>query len=364
MQGRRLHDHGEHRLPDRLKLVHLIPEDSLGGAETAARDMACRADLDCDFTLLAIAGELLVKDQPRFKGLGYKSPLNPFAQVAAARAVLDLRPDLLVSSLWKSAPAAILAKLLRPKMKLVAFFHSAERTHGSDRLFHGAIAKVADAVWADSATTLDAAGVSRQPTRTISYIIDKTDPAPPDRVPRARFVSWSRIHRHKGMDRSLDLIARLVARGVDARFDIWGPDQGPKADLQRQADRLRIADRIHFHGAMSRSDLAEIAAGASFLLQLSRLEGMAMAVVEAMQLGLVPIVTPAGEMGTYCRDAENAVIVDVADLDRAADRIAALLADADAYRRMSRAAHDQWLGCRIYSEDVCAAARELASADG
>ena len=359
MQGRRLQEVWEQRLRDNLKVVHLIPEDSLGGAETAAREMACGGHLGCDFHLLAMAGELLAKDHPRFTGLGFGSPLNPLALIAAVRAILRHKPDVLISSLWKSAPAAIMAKLLRPQMKLVAFFHSAERTHGSDRLFHRAITKVADAIWGDSPATLKAASVSKLPARTISYIIDPTPPAVPDRAPCARFVSWSRIHYHKGMDRSLELIARLAARGVDARFDIWGPDQGPRADLEWQAARLGIADRVHFHGAVARTDLAKIAADAGFLLQLSRLEGMAMVVVEAMQFGLVPVVTPVGEMANYCRDGENALLVDVAELDRAADRIAALLADPTLYRRMSKAAHQQWLGRRTYAEDVCAAALEL-----
>jgi glycosyltransferase involved in cell wall biosynthesis len=344
-----------------LKVVHLIPQDSLGGAETAAREMACRADLDCDFRLISMAGELLAKGQPRFSGLGFKSPLNPFAHFAAVRAILALEPDVLISSLWKSAPAAILAKLLRPKMKLVAFFHSAERTHGLDRIFHNVLLRAADMVWADSAATLETARDQRPglPTRVISYVIDETPPANAPRQAKARFISWSRIHHHKGMDRSLELVARLVARGVDARFDIWGPDQGPRADLERQAKRLNIAHRVRFHGAVERSSLADIAAEASFLLQLSRLEGMAMVVVEAMQLGLVPVVTAAGEVRRYCRDGQNALLVDVDDLDKEADRIAALLNDAEAYRRMSRAAHDQWQGCRTYAGDVCAAASEL-----
>lgn len=360
MQGRPLQEVWEQRLRDNLKVVHLIPEDSLGGAETAAREMACRDGLHCDFHLIAMAGELMVKGERRIQTLGFNSPLNPLAQVAATRAILRHQPDVLISSLWKSAPAAIMAKLLRPKMKLVAFFHSAERTHGSDWLLHRAIMKVADAIWADSSATLRAAAVARLPARTISYIIDPTPAATKDRVPRARFVSWSRIHRHKGMDRSLKLIALLVARGVDARFDIWGPDQGPQAALELQAERLRIADRIHFRGAMSRTDLEEITADASFLLQLSRLEGMAMVVVEAMQAGLVPVVTPVGQIASYCRDGENAVIVDVAELDRAADRIASLLDEPHLYRRMSKAAHRQWIGRRrAYAEDICAAAHEL-----
>ena len=142
------------------------------------------------------------------------------------------------------------------------------------------------------------------------------------------------------MDRAIDLIARLVARGIDARFDLWGPNQGPRATLEKQAESLGSRDRIAFHGPISRSDLGTIASEGSFLLQLSRLEGMAMVVVEAMQLGLVPVVTPVGEIRRYCRDGENALLVDPGDLDGAADRIADLLSDPDRYRSMSAAARN------------------------
>jgi glycosyltransferase involved in cell wall biosynthesis len=345
-----------------LRVLHLIPEDSLGGAETAAREMASRDDTPCDFQLLSIAGPLLVEGKARFRGLGYRSPLTPFAQVAAAKAILKADPDVLISSLWKSAPAAILAKRLRPSMKLAAFFHSAERTHWFDSMIHRALLGAADAVWADSSATLRTATNDRPglASRTISYVLDQTPSPGPAASAEPKFVSWARIHHHKGIDRSLKLIAALVARGIDAKFDIWGPDQGPQRQLEELAKRLKIEDRIRFHGAIDRSEIAAVAHQASFLLQLSRLEGMAMVVVEAMQFGLVPVVTPVGEVRHYCRDGENSLIVDVDDLGDAADRIVRLLSDKASYRRTSNAARAQWEGCRTYAEEVCAAAMELA----
>jgi glycosyltransferase involved in cell wall biosynthesis len=321
--------------------------------------MACRADLACDFLLIALAGEQLGKNQPRSTSLGYGNPLNPLAQLAAARAVRSLDPDVLICSLWKCAPAAILAKLLLPRMKLVAFFHSARRVHLLDRLAHGLLIRFADAVWADSDATLQSAGPGKQ-SRVISFVIDKISADTRDRQPSPHFVSWSRIHHDKGMDRAVELIALLVSRGIDARFDLWGPDQGPRGALERQAERLGIGQRVRFHGPISRSDLPAVADEAGFLLQLSRQEGMAMVVVEAMQLGLVPIVTPVGEMGRYCRDGENAVVVDVARLDLAADRIAATLNDPKRYSSLSNSARAKWSHCRLYSDDVCMAATELA----
>lgn len=351
--------------PRSLKVVHLIPEDGLGGVETAAREMACRNGLRCEFHLVSLVGKSFAPQRPNTHALGYSSALDPRAQFAAARACLALQPDVLICSLWKAIPASILVKLFRRRTKLVAFFHSSERVHRVDRVMHAALLAFADAVWADGEAAL--ADARRQqptlPARIISYVIDPVGPSQRTKTPLPRFISWSRIHHHKGIDRSIDLIARLNARGIDARFDLWGPDQGLRAELERQARHLGISGQIRFHGPMSRTEIPTIAEGSSFLLQLSRQEGMAMVVVEAMQLGLVPVVTPVGEIRRYCRDDQNALVVDADNLDQAVDRIAAVLKDPAAYARLSDAARRQWEESPLYADDVCTAADELTGRD-
>jgi glycosyltransferase involved in cell wall biosynthesis len=344
-----------------LKVVHLIPEDGLGGAETAAREMACRDDLPCEFHLVSMAGKSFAPHRPNTHALGYSSALDPRAQFAAARACLRLDPDVLICSLWKTIPAAILVKLRRPRIKLVAFFHSSERVHLVDRVMHAALLARADAAWADGEVALTDARTHhpRIPGRIISFVIDPVGHRYRTKPPRPRFISWSRIHQHKGIDRSIELIARLNARGIDAALDLWGPDQGLRAELERQARQSGVGRQVRFHGPTSRDRIPDLAEGASFLLQLSRQEGMAMVVVEAMQLGLVPVVTPVGEIRRYCRDGENALLVDPADLETAAGKIERLLQDPAAYARMSNAARKQWEDCPLYADDVCAAACEL-----
>lgn len=43
---------------------------------------------------------------------------------------------------------------------------------------------------------------------------------------------------------------------------------------------------------------------------------MAIAVTEAMQLGLVPIVTDVGEIAHYCKDGKNSIYYDNNVLDK------------------------------------------------
>ena len=82
-----------------------------------------------------------------------------------------------------------------------------------------------------------------------------------------------------------------------------------------------------------------------------------MSVVEAMQIGLVPIVTPVGEIAHYCVDKKNAVWIQ--EDSTAVDAVIDLLSDTDKYKRMSYAAAEYWQEKPLYRDDFLAAATEL-----
>jgi glycosyltransferase involved in cell wall biosynthesis len=348
----------------RCRVLQIIPADGLGGVEAAARSMAARADLDCDFRLLPIAREVTFADTSRVI-VPRDRTFTVRAYARALRNILREDPDVLVCSLWRSVPLALVAKRLRPRMKLALFVHSAFTTNIVDKKLNDLAMRRADAIWADSQATLDArvpASV-RTPARVISFVTQRLERSRPvERPPAASFVSWGRLHHYKGVDDGLRLIARLVERGIDARFDVWGPDNNCLPELIALRKKLRLDDRVAFRGATDQKALPAIAREHSFYLQLSRFEGMAMAVVEGMQLGLVPVVTPVGEMPRYCRSGHNAVIVDVTNFDAAAGEIAGILADPATYRRLDENAAQHWTDAPLYSDIVCRAARNLMEA--
>ena len=137
---------------------------------------------------------------------------------------------------------------------------------------------------------------------------------------------------------------------------IVGPDGGMAATLRDRVNARGLTERVLFGGPMNHAEIFREAAFASFYLQTSPDEGMALSVVEAMQAGLVPVVPPVGEIAHYCRDGETAVFVreDMA----AVDAVLALLANPDRYRQMSLAAAQYWQAKPIYRNDFLAAARE------
>ena len=85
-----------------------------------------------------------------------------------------------------------------------------------------------------------------------------------------------------------------------------------------------------------------------------------MACVEAMQLGLVPVVTPVGEMAHYVVPGESGILIDPTRLDRAAGEIAALIVAPDRFAALAAAAAARWAAAPLYADDVCRAATALA----
>ena len=91
-------------------------------------------------------------------------------------------------------------------------------------------------------------------------------------------------------------------------FYLIGKDYGVKKSIQRLASELGISRNIKFFNYMEMNEIYKIAQDCSFFIQLSSYEGMAMSVVESLQLGLVPIITEVGEIENYCQDLKNGII--------------------------------------------------------
>ena len=339
------------------RIVHIIPRDGLGGVETAARSMAARNDLACDFHLLFIAGPTLAEGNARVEAPSPDSSSSPLAYLATLRRCLALDPDLVVASLWRSVPLLFALRLLLPRAKLVMTVNSGRAAHMIDAALFRIGVRLADEVWSDSKAAIVARGVVA-PHRVISFVPERLVPNP-EAPPRPRFAAWARIDRDKGFDVALELIAALVGRGQDPRFDLYGPDGGERSNLEAQAKRLNIVGRVHFHGPIDHADLRRVAADASFFLLPSRIEGMAIACVEAMQFGLVPVVTPAGEMKRYVIPGKTGVIIDPDRLDAAVRDICGLIEAPDRYVGIRSAAVSQWTSATLYADDICAAALAL-----
>ncbi len=344
------------------KIIHLIPVDGIGGVETAARTMLQGNQLLKNFKIMFIAGQTLAANKHAVVESPFSSPNNPFAHLLSLKKILAEKPEILICSLWKSVPVGVMTKILRPKTKLVCFLHLAKEQHLFDKIFHAVIFRFCDAVWADSQATLDARFKKRPNVivRIISFVTQKKSKSAIHNKLQPRFVFWGRIHRQKGLDRSVILLQKLIESGCEGLYEIWGPDDGEKSNIMKLIKELGIEKFVAFKGVMSSEQLTEISNSNSFYLQLSRTEGMAMSVVEAMQSGLVPIVTPVGEIEKYCVNNSNAIIVaDLNDFDTVISSIHSLLNNEKKYREMQTCSQKTWLESPLYIDDFLLAGEEL-----
>lgn len=331
---------------------HLVPYDGIGGVELAARTMRgiSRGPVDYDVQFI-------------FEGVSSArerlATFNPAPLLRAAWRLSRRDVDVLVVSLWRSAAVGLLAKLLRPRLDLVLFLHSSRDAHVLDRLVTRLAARVATEVWADSRATLRTRipGLAPGRSRVISVLTSRFDPAP-ERPVTPSFIFWGRLAAVKGLERALRLFARIRERAPGARFVVVGPDGGERASLERVRASLGLADAVTFEGPATHERIAALARDASFYLQTSVYEGMAMSVVEAMQLGLVPVVTPVGEIASYCRDGHNAVLVG-ADDEPAVQSVLGLLAAGDRYAALRAGAVATWRDRPLYRDSVLSACEAL-----
>ncbi|MFT7526389.1 MAG: glycosyltransferase involved in cell wall biosynthesis [Arenicella sp.] len=345
-----------------LKVIHLIPRNGIGGVETAVRSMIGYECSDYNFQLVLITGETLEAGDDGLSIEPLYSENNLFSHFRALKRVISAKPDVVVCSLWRSLPVSLCVKLIRPKTKLVFFLHSATTIHIFDRWLSIIMLSFCDACWADSEATLRARVGSRKRMRkrVVSFVIEPSPKMLKQSIHRPKFVFWGRLHQMKGLDKAINLIELLIASGCEANYEVWGPDGGAYSSLKHQIETHNLQQVVRLRGTAHHPDLTEIAMQNSFYLQLSNDEGMGMSVVEAMQRGLVPVVTPVGEIGSYCRAGENSIVVrDVDDFTDTVSEIFSLIKDESKYRQYQIAAHEYWNSKILYRDDFYKAVDEL-----
>lgn len=347
---------------DRPLVIHIIPYDGIGGVEVAARTTPDTVLSQFHFCKLYLLDDVGATDSSQAAAPTHSREAldQPRVYWRALQKLLHFRPQLVVASLWRSCAVAVTLKLLRPSTRLVAFLHLATDVHIADKLLNRFAMWLSTEIWADSQATLNARVPQRlrDRTRVISFLVERQVP-PTSRVPTPRFVFWGRLHPQKDLSRALRLFALVRAQRSDAEFLLIGPDGGARAALEHEVAALGLGSAVRFAGGMDRAAIFALARDYSFYLQTSQIEGMAMSVIEAMQLGLVPVVTPVGEIAHYCCDGVNAVVV--SDDEAAARRAVALINDTVSFEQMSSAAVATWQAKRLYREDVMAACAELST---
>jgi alpha-1,3-mannosyltransferase len=157
------------------------------------------------------------------------------------------------------------------------------------------------------------------------------------REPLRRIVTIGRFSLNKRLDRLLDAVAALQARGGGWHLDIIGvPSDLTGADLEREIAARGLAKAVTLHVSPENAAIREILSRASLFASASEYEGFGIVAVEAMSAGLLPVLNANEAFVTLGKRHRMLRIADFARPEAAAEALAdahaALTQEADVSR--------------------------------
>ena len=329
-----------------LNIIYLIPLDTVGGGvEVAAKKVKVIQNKSFNFNV-----EYICKDKSELFSLN--------ALFKSIRSVYAIKPDILILSLWRAQLVGILVKMILPKTKLVFFVHSAQDAHILDYILSRISLLLAWDIWGDSITSLN--DRFRRSNRAKQGTVISFSPRIIERQEiknvKPNFIFWGRVGKEKRVDRAVLIFSKILLFYPTATFQIIGSDGGTLNQVKQLCIQLGINDSVTFHDEMDFDLITKVANNVSFYLQTSLYEGAAMSVMESMKLGLVPIVTPVGEISKYC-DNSNSIIV-LSDNEAVRD-ILITLKSQDLYRTLSDNAAIKFQNQSTYEDSIKNACEKL-----
>lgn len=153
-------------------------------------------------------------------------------------------------------------------------------------------------------------------------------------------ITVARLVEIKQLDRILQVVRRLRHHRPDVSAVIVG--DGPLLhDLRRQADALGVRENVSFLGRVN--DVEKLLARARVFILTSRMEGLSIALAEAMACGVPVVVSDVGELGELVENGVTGWRVAPDDVDGYAERVLHLLESPGEWQRLSAAARHRVL---------------------
>lgn len=345
-----------------MKILHVIPKIKNGGVESAVFSALESINDESKFKLITIESS---SKKSHLKGIINLSSsiLNPLIIIKFIRIIWSENPDVIVYSLWKSSFLGLLVSpfifFKRKKIKTAVIIHSARYAHVFDRIISKIAVKNFDKVYCDSSKTKDFTfnntGVEGE---VISFILRRPEVKNKNYTSKLiKFVFVGRLNKIKNVERTIDFMHILNLSGLDFIYHIYGPDEGVMDNCMNKILKYQLSDKIIFKGEISNHEVPTILKDYDLLLQFSSNEGMAMSVVEAMQVGLIPCVTNVGQIDTYAKHLYNSFILDVEKINsdsyihESAHSLLKLLFNDSEFNRISCNAAKTFDGQLTYAED-------------
>jgi glycosyltransferase involved in cell wall biosynthesis len=156
-------------------------------------------------------------------------------------------------------------------------------------------------------------------------------------------LGMARLVPQKGMDLLIDAFAVLRTRFPDARLVVAG-DGEARADLERQAARLSVADSTTFTGWVTPDGIWPLIDAATLVVIPSREEGFGMTALEAAVMARPVVAAAVGGLPEALDYGAHGVLVPPEHVDALAGAIASLLEHPDRARALGEHA-------RVHTQD-------------
>lgn len=329
------------------KIFHLIPHRGIGGVETAAK--TCEEIHKSNFYFSC---KYLSKQKNNSNSI--LKIYSLFEIIFSSIKIAFQNPDFLLVSLWKSSFSALIIKLLRPNTKLILFIHSAKSVNFLDFYLNYFVGKIAVEIWGDSETSIQ--GRTKEfkinkniKKKVISFQCYKLE-FNASKTYAPNFIYWGRFHRCKNIELAIKFFHEVSKKFENTNFTLIGPDFGELSRLKRITHNLNLNNKIFFYSSMNIFDIGYKAKNASFFLQLSPSEGLAMSIVEAMQYGLIPIATNVGEIKNYCIHNVNSIIY--SNIKTTSSELINLIKNKKQMQKLRKNALRKWDNISTYKEDL------------
>lgn len=342
-----------------LKIVHIVSSFKLGGVQTGILYSIEELNKKFDYKVITYdADNDWIKDFPeevKKNIIILNSPNLIVGSVKAFKLLQKMKPDIIISSLWKSVPVTALYRTLYSKVGLCGFYYCDTTVHFADTFFLWLLGKRLDIAFSDSDATKKfiEKKLSIYNSIVISCIFDfKTSPKTrifnPQEIKMAYF---GRLVKIKRIDRAITFCYLCKKEGIYLSFDIYG--EGDTEAYNALIEKYGLSNQIKIKTLLPLNKVQPAMQEYDFLLQLSDAEGMALSVAEALSSGLVPLVTPVGEITSYTKDGINAIWLDTPfdeNLPSLVKKLLPVISNAELYANLSIAASMTFKNQRKYSE--------------
>jgi glycosyltransferase involved in cell wall biosynthesis len=333
-----------------IHLVAYTDATTFGGAERCLATILSRLAPHFRVTVVAVSeqlGEVVagscanasVEVVPEVRN---KRDLGPI--IAHVRLMRELHPDVCHVNLRTpyAAQYGLLAALLAPGTRVVAVEHLPLPTRSPLRrwLKRQTSARLAAHIGVGhrAARLVEQdAGLPANWITVISNGVDSTPQVGPAiRVGDGVVVgSTGRLVWEKGYENLIQALA--LVPGATAVIVGEGPERGR---LEKLARELGVAERLVFTGW--KDDVSPYLRGFDVFALASRAEGLPLAVLEAMEVGLPVVATDVGSVSEAVTSGSTGLLVPPNDTAALADALRRLVADSHLREQYGRKGHDVW----------------------